>query len=84
MTHRIQEEHAEALAGYLNDRCGVNVEAGDVLAGLVELKLVLAGNRGRQSDSRLEHAADEAGWHSSDASDFIAEIEAEEQMDLET
>ena len=74
MTHRLQVELAEALAGYLRDRCGVNVQAGDVLAGLVELKLGLTADR----------AAGEAGWRSPDSSDFIAEIEAEEIMDLET
>ena len=84
MTHRIQDELAEALAGYLRNRCGVNVEAGDVLAGLVELKLALNADSSRQSGPALERAAGEADWRSPDPSVFVAEIEAEEEMNLET
>lgn len=77
-----ESEAAQALAEYLSDNCGTQIGVEDVLSGLAFLGLELTRKTPHSTSSSQTHHA----VMKSEPSDsvMLSELEAEDELDLET
>jgi hypothetical protein len=75
---------AQALSEWLRDNCGTEVDVADVLDGLASLGLRLLEETASRSNSSFQ--ARDAEWVKGEPSDSVmfSELEAQDEMNLET